>query len=94
MTNGVAAEPEEGLNAHYHPANDPYQFAADNGLGPIEMHVVKYVTRHRAKGGRRDLLAGIGALTRLVIDVYGCTEEDAVKAVTDVFRRRGVGSRF
>jgi hypothetical protein len=58
------------LNNHYHPTNDPYRFALDNELGPIEMHAIKYVTRHHKKNGKRDLEAAKLAIDRLIKEYY------------------------
>lgn len=58
------------LNKHYHSANDPYQLSYDLSLDPIKMHIVKYITRFRRKGGYRDLLAAKFSIQRLK-EVYG-----------------------
>ena len=58
------------LNKHYHGSNDPYQLAYDLGIDPIKMHIVKYITRFRRKGGYRDLLAAKFSIQRLK-EVYG-----------------------
>ena len=58
------------LNRHYHSDNDPYQLAYDLGIDPIKMHIVKYITRFRRKGGYRDLLAAKFSIQRLK-EVYG-----------------------
>lgn len=36
-------------------AIQPFEFSIANGLDPIQHTAIKYVTRHRQKGGRQDL---------------------------------------
>ena len=41
---------------HYQLAIQPIDYILKNGLGFCEGNIIKYVTRHRSKGGREDLL--------------------------------------
>ena len=34
---------------------EPWDYVLQNKLGPLEHGVIKYVTRHRHKGGKQDL---------------------------------------
>lgn len=42
--------------AHYKLPIQPIEYIHRNGLGFCEGNVIKYVTRHRAKNGKEDLL--------------------------------------
>ena len=75
--------------------NDPYQYALDNDLGPLEMNIVKYVTRHTMKGGKEDLLKARETLDRLIEHTYKDVPEpkyeykasrDALKSGNVTFR--------
>lgn len=49
----------------------PAEFAHRNGLGFLEGNVVKYVARHRAKGGKQDLLKARHYIDLLLEWEYG-----------------------
>jgi len=51
--------------------NDPYKYALDNNLGPLEMNAIKYVTRHEKKNGKEDIEKAINTLQRLLKEKYG-----------------------
>lgn len=57
-------------------AIQPIEFIHRNKLGFLEGLVVKYVSRHRAKNGREDLLKAKHALDLLVDMEYGNTGAD------------------
>ena len=44
----------------------PVEYCQRNGLGYCESSVVKYVTRHKAKGGRQDIEKAIHFLQLLL----------------------------
>lgn len=53
-------EPTESItiDAHYTKlAIQPMEYSMNNGLDPMQHTIIKYVTRFRDKGGKRDLLA-------------------------------------
>lgn len=88
--------PVSNINTGGYGLNDPYQYCEDNGLGPMEMHVIKYVTRHkrgRATGekyGERDILAAIRTLSRILIDGYNTDYGVVVDVVIDTYKKRGI----
>lgn len=51
-------------------AIQPTEYAHANGLGFIEGNIVKYVSRHRYKGGREDLLKALHYLNELLEREY------------------------
>lgn len=51
---------------HYDVAISPYKYAHANELGLLEGNVVKYVTRHKRKNGKEDLLKAIDTLNQLI----------------------------
>ena len=53
----------------------PVQFIQANGIGYIEGSVIKYVSRHRAKGGRQDLEKAIHFLQLLIEHEYPSGKE-------------------
>jgi hypothetical protein len=57
--------------AHYDTAIQPLQYIIANKLGFVEGNVVKYVTRHRAKGGADDIRKAIDYLQALLREEYG-----------------------
>lgn len=76
---------EEGPNAdpdfrqiggdHYKKmAIQPTEYIIANGLSFIEGNVVKYVTRHKTKGGEDDIRKAIHYLELLLKHTYGKTE--------------------
>ncbi len=48
----------------------PVEFIHANGIGYMEGSVIKYVSRHRAKGGRQDLEKAIHFLQLLIEKEY------------------------
>jgi len=51
---------------HYFGQIQPIEFIADQGLGFFEGNIVKYVARHRKKGGILDLKKAKWYLDRLI----------------------------
>lgn len=70
------------LSKHYS-KYDPYTLAFYCNLDPISMHVIKYITRFRKKGGFRDLEAAKHSLDRLVelFHYYSYNPENHKEAV-------------
>lgn len=60
-----ATDRQEG-GTHYQLAIQPIDFIHKNNLGYIEGNVVKYVSRHRNKNGKQDLLKAIHYLEMLI----------------------------
>jgi hypothetical protein len=52
-------------------AIQPVEYIHRNGLGFLEGNVIKYVTRHRSKGGEQDLRKAIHFLELLIRMEYG-----------------------
>lgn len=60
------------MNGHYKKLNiEPTDYIHANGLGFIEGNVIKYVTRHKEKGGKLDLEKAIDYLRTLIEKEYG-----------------------
>jgi hypothetical protein len=69
-----AFEKQVGGDHYRRMAIQPVQFAHDNGLGFIEASVVKYVCRHRDRGGKQDLEKAIHFLELLIEMEYPVAE--------------------
>ena len=66
------ARNEAELDAHYAKLPiQPMQYSMDNGLDPMQHTIIKYVTRFRDKGGKRDLLAARKTIDMLIEYEYG-----------------------
>jgi hypothetical protein len=63
--------PKVDRPAHYPSPIDPYAYALANNLGPLEMNVVKYLTRWQDKDGLKDLKKARNTLDRLIAHVEG-----------------------
>jgi len=57
-------------------AIQPVQFITANHIPYIEGNVIKYVCRHRSKGGAQDLLKCVHYIEMLLENEYGATLED------------------
>lgn len=65
----MSAGEEQVGGGHYRDmAIGPAEYCQKNGLGCCESNVIKYVSRHRRKGGREDLEKAIHYL-RLLIEM-------------------------
>ena len=63
---------EKALDAHYTKLKiQPMTYSMENGLDPMQHTILKYVTRFRDKGGKRDLLAALKTLNMLIEYEYG-----------------------
>ena len=51
---------------HYLLNIEPWDYIIANQLGYLEGNVVKYVTRHKSKGGRADILKAIRYLEKIL----------------------------
>ena len=65
-----AIEKQVGGN-HYKKAIQPVQYTYANGLNFFEGNVIKYITRHRSKGGKADLEKAIHYIEMLIEFEYG-----------------------
>lgn len=60
------------IDSHYAQlAIQPMRYSMDNGLDPMQHTIIKYVTRFRDKGGKRDLLAARKTIDMLLEYEYG-----------------------
>jgi hypothetical protein len=60
------------LDAHYAKLPiQPMHYSMANGLDPMQHTIIKYVTRFRDKGGKRDLLAARKTIDMLLEYEYG-----------------------
>lgn len=66
-----ALHSQEGGSHYMNLEIQPVEFIAKNRLGFIEGNVVKYVCRHRFKGGAEDIKKAIHYLQLLLELVYG-----------------------
>ena len=63
---------EDEIDAHYAKlAIQPMQYSMANELDPMQHTIIKYVTRFRDKGGKRDLLAARKTIDMLIEYEYG-----------------------
>lgn len=66
LHNGMTVEHIE-IDAHYTKlAIQPMEYSMNNGLDPMQHTIIKYVTRFRDKGGKRDLLAARHTIDMLI----------------------------
>jgi hypothetical protein len=90
----MSEKPQDQVFTGGYGRNDPYQFAQDNGLGPLEFHAIKAIVRHDRgeatgqKYGARDVKAAIATLTRLAIDRYGVGYTEIEGVVRTVYQGR------
>lgn len=61
-----ASKTQVGGNHYQSLAIQPSEFIHRNGLGWCEGNAIKYITRHKAKGGRQDVLKAIHYLQLLL----------------------------
>lgn len=72
---GAAALTEQVAGDHYKQHKiQPVEYIHGNGLGFVEGCVVKYVSRHKAKGGADDIRKAIHFLRILLSLEYGVSE--------------------
>ena len=45
---------------------DPYHYSMVNGLNPLQMNAIKYITRYKDKNGVEDLKKAIHTINRLI----------------------------
>jgi len=51
---------------HYLLNIEPWDYIIANQLGYLEGNVIKYVSRHKSKGGRADILKAIHYLVKIL----------------------------
>jgi len=51
---------------HYLLNIEPWDYIISNQLGYLEGNVIKYVSRHKSKGGRADILKAIHYLEKIL----------------------------
>ena len=56
---------------HYKQKIEPIEYIMANDLTFCEGNVVKYISRHRRKGGKLDLLKAIEYINFIIADEYG-----------------------
>lgn len=66
-----APSPLSDRPEHYNTSIDPYAYALANDMGPLEMNILKYITRWKKKGGIDDLKKARNTLQRLIGHVEG-----------------------
>ena len=70
MSINKATDTQVGGN-HYQLPIQPIEYIHKNGLGFIEGNIIKYVSRHRAKNGKEDLLKAKHYIDLLIQLEYG-----------------------
>ena len=55
---------------HYQLPIEPVDYIYENGLGYLEGNVIKYVTRHKNKNGREDIVKAIDYLNMILEKQY------------------------
>ena len=55
---------------HYDMKIPPVEFIVENEIPFLEANVIKYVCRHRLKGGKQDILKAIEYLQFIIKDQY------------------------
>lgn len=73
MTDQTALSTQVGGNHYKSLVIQPIEYCQRNGLNYCESNVVKYVTRHRHKGGAQDILKAIHNLQLLLELEYQIT---------------------
>lgn len=68
--------PEQVGGTHYNQAIQPIEYIHANSLDFMEGNVVKYITRHRAKGGKEDIKKAIHYLEMILKYNYENKETD------------------
>lgn len=71
MASGKASDNQVGGTHYACLPVQPLLYCQKNNLGYCESCVVKYVSRHKAKGGKEDLLKAIHYLEQLIEIEYG-----------------------
>jgi hypothetical protein len=72
VKNSVFEVNKEAIDAHYTKLKiQPMIYSMENKLDPMQATIIKYVTRFRDKGGKRDLLAALKTLDMLIEYEYG-----------------------
>ena len=66
-----AWQKQEGGNHYKNLKIQPMQYALENKLDYAQANVVKYVTRHKEKNGKEDLLKAIHNLELMIEFYYG-----------------------
>ena len=64
---------------HYQQAIQPVEYIHANGLPFIEGNVVKYISRHKRKGGAQDVEKAMSYCAMLLKMEYGYTDEQISK---------------
>jgi len=57
--------------SHYQLSIQPVDYIHENDLTYMEGNIIKYVTRHRNKNGKEDILKAIDYLNMILEKVYG-----------------------
>lgn len=68
----MAANDKQISGEHYKNKKiEPWDYVAANDLNYFEGSIIKYITRHRSKGGKRDILKLIHFAEKLIELEYG-----------------------
>jgi len=61
---------QEGGSHYIEMAIQPIEYITSNDLGYLEGNVIKYVSRHKVKGGKEDILKAIHYLQFIIAKYY------------------------
>jgi len=61
---------QEGGSHYTKMAIQPIEYITANNLGYLEGNVIKYVSRHKVKGGKEDILKAIHYLQFIIAKYY------------------------
>ena len=80
-------------NEHYTNGNalQPVDYIAQHDLSFDEGNVIKYVTRHRKKNGKEDILKAIDYCTFILQHQYGLTTEDINIRIIEMLKQHETG---
>jgi hypothetical protein len=67
----MKANDKQIAGQQYQLSIQPLDFVLANQLGYLEGNVIKYVSRHKSKGGRADILKAIHYLEKILEVEYG-----------------------
>ena len=74
------------IGSHYKVAIEPIEYIEENGLSFSEGNVVKYITRHKRKGGVEDVLKAIDYCVYVLRYEYGVLEGDALERIEKMLK--------
>lgn len=84
-----ATDKQVGGDHYKDMAIQPVEYIHGNKLSFLEGNIVKYITRHKTKGGRADVEKALHYCELLLQLEYGVEEEEPIVIVVPPAKRRG-----